>query len=96
MFTTQVSTRPTITFSTSENESVKNFDAIPSVPSINLDSYIQLSSVKKDAAKLKPNDLIEKEQEIASIVQAVKVLESEHASYVDEFVKECIRGVFRL
>jgi hypothetical protein len=86
MFTTQVSTRPTITFSTSENESVKNFDAIPSVPSINLDSYIQLSSVKKDAAKLKPNDLIEKEQEIAAIVQAVKVLENEHASYVDEFV----------
>lgn len=86
MFTTQVSTRPTITFSTSENESVKNFDAIPSVPSINLDSYIQLSSVKKDAAKLNPNDLIEKEQEIAAIVQAVKVLENEHASYVDEFV----------
>jgi hypothetical protein len=86
MFTTQVSTLPTINFSTSENESVKNFDAIPSVPSINLDSYIQLSSVKKDAAKLKPNDLIEKEQEIAAIVQAVNVLENEHASYVDEFV----------
>jgi hypothetical protein len=86
MFTTQVSTRPTITFTSSDNESVKNIDAISSVPSINLDSYIQLSSVKKDAAKLKPNDLIEKEQEIASIVQAVKVLENEHASYVDEFV----------
>lgn len=86
MFTTQVSTPKAITYSTSENTSVNNFDATPSVPSINLNSYIQLPSVKKDAAKLKPNELIEKEQEIAAIVQAVKVLENEHASYVDEFV----------
>lgn len=86
MFNTQVATRPSITFSTSENKILDNFDASSSVPSINIDSFIQLSSVKKDAAKLKPNDLIEKEQEIASIVQAVKVLESEHASYVDDYV----------
>jgi hypothetical protein len=86
MFNTQVSTRPTITYSTSENTSVNNFDAQLSAPSINLNSYIQLPSVKKDAAKLKPNELIEKEQEIAAVVQAVKVLENEHASYVDEFV----------
>ena len=89
MFNTQVAVRPSVTFTTNENEIVNNFDASSSVPSINIDSFIQLSSVKKDAAKLKPNDLIEKEQEIAAIVQAVKVLESEHASYVDEFV---IRG----
>ena len=86
MFNTQVAVRPSITFTTNENEFVNNFDASSSVPSINVDSFMQLSSVKKDAAKLKPNDLIEKEQEIASIVQAVKVLESEHASYVDEYI----------
>ena len=86
MFNTQVPTRPTISYTTIESEIVNNFDASTSVPSINIDSYIQLSSVKKDAAKLKPNDLIEKEQEIAAIVKAVIVLESEHASYVDDFV----------
>ena len=86
MFNTQVAVRPSISFSTSNSENVNKIDATSSVPSINIDSFIQLSSVKKEAAKLKPNDLIEKEQEIASIVQAVKVLESEHASYVDEFV----------
>lgn len=86
MFNTQVAVRPSITFTTNESDIVNNFDTTSSVPSINVESFIQLSSVKKDAAKLKPNDLIEKEQEIALIVQAVKVLESEHASYVDEFV----------
>jgi hypothetical protein len=86
MFNTQVSTRPTITYSTSENTSVNNFDAIPSVPNINFDNYIQLPSVKQDAAKLKPNAVNEKEQEIAVIVNAAKLLESEHASYVAEFV----------
>jgi hypothetical protein len=86
MFTTQVPTRPTITFPTSDNTNVNKFDTFTSVPSINIDSYIQLPSVKQDAAKLKPNAVNEKEQEIAAIVNAAKLLESEHASYVDEFV----------
>jgi hypothetical protein len=86
MFTTQVSTPKAITYSTSENTSVNKFDATVDIPSINLSSYIQLPSVKQDAAKLKPNAVNEKEQEIAAIVNAAKMLESEYASYVDEFV----------
>lgn len=86
MFTTQVSIPKAITYSTSENTSVNKFDATVDIPSINLSSYIQLPSVKQDAAKLKPNAVSEKEQEIAAIVNAAKMLESEYASYVDEFV----------
>jgi hypothetical protein len=86
MFNTQVSTPKAITYSTSENTSVNKFDATVDIPSINLSSYIQLPSVKQDAAKLKPNAVNEKEQEIAAIVNAAKMLESEYASYVDEFV----------
>ncbi len=86
MFTTQVSTPKAITYSTSENTSVNKFDATVDIPSLNLSSYIQLPSVKQDAAKLKPNAVNEKEQEIAAIVNAAKMLESEYSSYVDEFV----------
>ncbi len=86
MFTTQVSTPKAITYSTNENTSVNKFDTTVDIPSINLNSYIQLPSVKQDAAKLKPNAVNEKEQEIAAIVNAAKMLESEYASYIDEFV----------
>ncbi len=86
MFTTQVSTTKAITYSTNENTSVNKFDTTVDIPSINLNSYIQLPSVKQDAAKLKPNAVNEKEQEIAAIVNAAKMLESEYASYIDEFV----------
>lgn len=86
MFTTEESTPVTVTYSTSENAIVNNIDAESKIPQIDFDRYIQLPSVKQDAAKLKPNAVNEKEQEIVAIVNAAKLLENEHSSYVEQFV----------
>lgn len=79
---TQTNHIPSITYNPSYM-SVNNIDA---EAIRNLISYTQLPSVKQNAAKLKPNALIEKEQEIASIIETVRQLENEHVSYNDQFV----------
>ena len=68
---------------TTEDSTVNKFDADSKDISEN---YIQLPSVKQDASKLKPSAINEKEKEIASIVLAVNNLESEHSSYVDQYI----------
>lgn len=86
MFNTKEAVSTSFTYTTNADQSVNNFDTLASIPSVNLERYIQLPTVKQEAAKLKPNAVNEKEQEIAAIVNAAKMLENEHASYVDEFV----------
>jgi hypothetical protein len=86
MFNTKEAVSSSLTYTANANQSVNNFDAKASIPSINLQRYIQLPTVKQEAAKLKPNAVNEKEQEIAAIVNAARLLENEHATYVDEFV----------
>lgn len=79
---TQANHIPSIAYNPS-NMSVNIIDAEEIQTSIN---FTQLPSVKQNAAKLKPNALIEKEQEIATILETVRQLESEHVSYNDQFI----------
>ena len=82
MFSNAQFANKTVTVTTKDS-TVNKFDATSmSVP----ESYIQLSSVKQDASKLKPNAVNEKEKEVAAIVQAVNILESEHSLYVDHYI----------
>jgi hypothetical protein len=82
MFSNTQFANKTVTVATKDS-TVNKFDAA----SINIpESYIQLPSVKQDASKLKPNAVNEKEKEVAAIVQAVNALESEHSSYVDQYI----------
>jgi phosphate starvation-inducible PhoH-like protein len=78
MFNTKEAVSTSFTYTTNANQSVNNFDASASIPSVNLDRYTQLPTVKQDASKLKPNAVNEKEQEIAAIVNAAKMLENEN------------------
>ncbi len=59
-------------------------------------SYIQLPSVKQYAAKLKPSAVNEKEQEIASIIKTVYQLESEHVSYIEQFITRGNQALYAL
>ena len=82
MFSNTQFANETVTVTTKDS-TVNKFDAASiSVPA----SYVQLPSVKQDASKLKPSAINEKEKEIASIVQAANNLESEHSSYVDQYI----------
>lgn len=73
---------PSIPFNPS-NMSVNIIDAEEIQSHIN---FTQLPSVKQNAAKLRPNALIERDQEIASILETVRQLEHDHTSYNDQFI----------
>ena len=82
MFSNTLLANKTATF-TVENSTVNKFDGDSK---FNSESYMQLSSVKQDASKLKPSAVNEKEKEILEIVIAVNFLEKEHSSYVDQYI----------